>query len=112
GSPRHADVGHAAVSDRPAAPGRDQRPSGGPHAPALVPHLRVLGAGPAGNLDPVWLHLPGAAGGPADRGAPPRRGRGAARGGGLRGGAALGGSCPAGRSTIVVTATRVRARAR
>src|SRR5262249_62307197 len=94
---------HASVPERAAAPRRAQRPSGGPHAPALLSHLRVLGARAAGDLDPVWLHAAGVAGGPADRGAPPRRGGGAARGGGLRGGAALGRPSPPRPSTTPPT---------
>ena len=58
---------------------------------AVVPHLRVLGAGAAGDLDPVRVHARRPAGRPADRRQAARRSRGAARGGGVRGRAAVGG---------------------
>ena len=80
----HADLGHAAVSRRAAARRRDQRPTGRQGDAAVVSHLRVLGARPAGDLDPVRLHERGAAGGPADRRQAPRRGGRAAGGRGVR----------------------------
>src|SRR5439155_7360920 len=75
---------------------------------ALLSHVRVLGARPAGHFDPVRLHEPGPAGGPADRRPSSRRSGRAAGGGGLRGGAAVGGARPADRAPRTLTKARER----
>src|SRR5207253_8492387 len=58
-SPDHAAVGHAAVSDRAGPRGRDQWTARGPDPATLLPHLRVLGARPAGHFDSVWFQSQG-----------------------------------------------------